>query len=97
MGNDMRPEVYWIQMPSSSRLAIMPRPSAGDWLDDEIAGWLAERIDIVVSLLESDEISELRLGRKEELCKKCQMEFISFPISVRGYQSHWTRPRTLLE
>jgi protein-tyrosine phosphatase len=71
-------------MPSSSRLAIMPRPYGGDWLDDEIAGWRAERIDIVVSLLESDEVSELGLGREEELCKKCEMEFISFPILDRG-------------
>jgi predicted protein tyrosine phosphatase len=28
-----RPEVYWIDLPAGVRLAIMPRPRAGDWLD----------------------------------------------------------------
>jgi protein-tyrosine phosphatase len=80
----MRPEIHWIQMPSAWRLAIMPRLSAGDWLDDEIAGWRTEGIDIVVSLLEPNEIRELDLGREPELCKMYEIEFISFPILDRG-------------
>jgi hypothetical protein len=40
----MRPEVYWIDMRGSARLAIMPRPRAGDRLGDEIAGW--QRVEI---------------------------------------------------
>ena len=40
----------------------MPRPRAGDWLNDEIAGWRSEGIDVVVSLLEADEIADLGLA-----------------------------------
>jgi len=47
----MRPQVYWINLPMAGRLAIMARPRAGDWLDDEISGWRVQGIDTVVSLL----------------------------------------------
>jgi hypothetical protein len=80
----MRPQVHWIDLPTAGRLAIMARPRAGDWLDDEISGWRAEGIDIVVSLLESEEVSELGLGREADLCRQQGMEFISFPIPDRA-------------
>jgi len=62
----------------------MARPRAGDWLDDEIAGWQAEGIDIVVSLLEPDEVSELGLHQEADLCREHKIDFISFPIPDRG-------------
>jgi len=80
----MRPEVCWIDVPGERRLAIMPRPRAGDWLDDEIAGWRSERIDAVVSLLEADEVAELGLDREAKLCGELGIEFISYPIPDRG-------------
>jgi protein-tyrosine phosphatase len=76
--------IYWLQLPEAWRLAIMPRPRAGDWLDDEIADWRAEGINVVVSLLERNEISELELGQEPKLCRANNMEFISFPIPDRG-------------
>src|SRR5260221_8734777 len=63
-GKEMRPDVFWIHAPLIGRLAIMPRPRAGEWLDDEIIGWQMEGIDTVVSLLELAEISELGLERE---------------------------------
>lgn len=65
----------------------MARPRAGDWLDDEISGWRAEGIDVVVSLLEREEVSELDLQREADLCRAQGMEFISFPIPDRGVPS----------
>jgi len=62
----------------------MPRPRAGEWLDDEIIGWRMEGIDMVVSLLEPAEISELGLEREAELSRVHGMELISFPIPDRG-------------
>ncbi len=35
----MLPTVYWVETPLPGRLAVMPRPRAGDWLADEVAGW----------------------------------------------------------
>ncbi len=80
----MRPDVFWIHAPLIGRLAIMPRPRAGEWLDDEIIGWQMEGIDTVVSLLELAEISELGLEREAELSREHGIEFISFPIPDRG-------------
>ena len=41
-------------------------------------------VDLVVSLLEREEVSELGLQREAELCRECGIEFISFPIPDRG-------------
>jgi protein-tyrosine phosphatase len=80
----MRPQVYWIDLPMAGRLAIMARPRRGNQLDDEISGWQAEGIEIVVSLLEPEEVGELGLQREEDLCREQGMEFISFPIPDWG-------------
>ncbi len=80
----MRPRVFWIQTPNASRMAIMARPRAGDWLMDEIAGWKSEGIEVVVSLLEPDESTELGLSSEAELCESLAMEFVAFPIPDRG-------------
>jgi protein-tyrosine phosphatase len=80
----MRQQIYWIDLPMAGRLAIMARPRAGDWLDDEISGWRAHGIDLVISLLEQEEVSELGLQREADLCQKQGMEFLSFPIPDRG-------------
>src|SRR5215510_13579008 len=83
----MRSDIHWIEVPAAGRLAIMARPRAGDWLEDEIAGWRAAGIDIVVSLLEPAEIEELGLHQEPGLCRDQGMEFLSFPIPDRGVPS----------
>lgn len=80
----MHSQIYWITLPMSGRLAIMARPRADDWLDDEVSGWRAEGIDTVVSLLEREEISDLGLQREAGLCQAQGIEFVSFPIPDRG-------------
>jgi hypothetical protein len=57
----MRTELYWIERPWRGRLAIMPRPRGGDWLDDEIQSWRRSGVDVVVSLLTREEESDLNL------------------------------------
>jgi protein-tyrosine phosphatase len=84
LGDEMGHGVYWIDTPTAARLATMSRPRAGEWLDDEIAGWRREGIGVVVSLLEADEVRELGLHREAGICGEHMMEFISFPISDRG-------------
>ena len=62
----------------------MARPRAGDWLSEEIARWKNAGIDVVVSLLETQEVTELGLQREAEFCRSGGIEFISFPIPDRG-------------
>jgi protein-tyrosine phosphatase len=65
-------------------MAVMTRPRAGEWLEDSIAGWKKEGIQLVISLLEPDEADKLGLIREAELCQKFSLTFISHPFAERG-------------
>jgi protein-tyrosine phosphatase len=83
----MHTELYWIEGPWLGRLAIMPRPRGGDWLEDEIRSWRRSGVDVILSLLTPDEIAELSLADEEELCRANGMQSVSFPIVDRGIPS----------
>jgi len=85
--------LYWIDLRAAGRIAIMARPRAGDWLESEIDAWKNGGIDIVVSLLEQDEISELALQHEAALCRAQGIDFISCPIPDRGVPQ--SRPKIL--
>jgi protein tyrosine phosphatase (PTP) superfamily phosphohydrolase (DUF442 family) len=76
--------LHWIELSGAGRIAISARPRADDWLETEIGEWKASGLDMVVSLLERDEVSELGLQREAELCRSSGIEFLSFPIPDRG-------------
>lgn len=80
----MKTELYWIDGPWPGRLAIMPRPRGGDWLADEVQSWRRAGIDLIVSLLEPEEVSELDLEGERELSGANDVQFLSFPIPDRG-------------
>lgn len=80
-------ECYWISEAHPRRLALMPRPRSGDWLQDEVAGWRRMGLDAVVSLLESHEIRELDLRQEPALCQSNGIEFMSLPVPDRGVPS----------
>jgi len=79
----MKTEYHWIKGSWRGRLAIVPRPRGGDWLEDEIHSWHEAGLDTIVSLLTPDEIEEFDLGSEERLSKAQGIEFISFPILDR--------------
>jgi protein-tyrosine phosphatase len=85
--NAMRTELYWITGPWPGRLAIMPRPRGGDWLEDEIQSWREAGVDAVVSLLTNEEQTELSLRDEESLCRDHGIEFVSLPIVDRSVPS----------
>lgn len=76
--------LYWIDTPDTLRLAIMARPRADDWLEDEIAHWRDSGVGIVVSLLEDEEVEALALQREAGLCADSGIAFHRFPIPDRG-------------
>ena len=86
----MKPNIYWIESVQTStvshkgRVAILSRPRPGDWLEDEIISWKNSGVDIVVSLLNTEEIDELSLAEEPRLCKNNGLEYFSFPIADRG-------------
>ncbi len=79
----MKTEIYWIPELCFGRLAVMARPRAGDWLEDEIKSWRVSGINTVVSLLTPSEIRELGLEDEPKVCQNSQIEYISYPICDR--------------
>jgi protein-tyrosine phosphatase len=79
----MRTQLYWIGGPWPGRLAIAARPRGDDWLDEEATNWRRSGIDLVVSLLTSEEETELGLAGEANAVMAAEMKFISFPINDR--------------
>ncbi len=80
----MRAEVSWIEAPWEGRLAILPRPRGGDWLEGEVREWRLAGVDVIVSLLTSDETAELDLAQEARFCRENGIQYLSFPIMDRG-------------
>lgn len=79
----MNPDLYPVSGPWPGRLAVMPRPRGGDWLDDEVRGWQTLGIRTVVSLLTPEEVAELELGDEQDICRVHGIRFVSFPVADR--------------
>jgi len=91
------PAIFWVRAVEPLRIALMPRPRAGDWLAHEVSGWRSAGVETVVSLLESSEIDELALSDEPRECQARDIEFISFPIPDYGVPSSLRDARVLAE
>ncbi len=80
----MKQDTFWIDGPWPGRLAILPRPRGGDWLEEEVRSWRQAGVGAVVSLLTSAEVADLDLAQEAELCRAHQIVFVSFPIVDRS-------------
>ncbi len=80
----MQATVYWVNGLWPGRLAILPRPRGGDWLEDEARAWRSAGVDVVVSLLEEEEATELDIVSEAEACRATGIEFITHPLADRG-------------
>src|SRR5687767_13399583 len=83
----MRTQIYWLDGPWPGKLAIIPRPRGGDWLEDEVKSWQAGNIDVVLSALTDEELDSLDLVQEAKLAQALGIEHISFPIPDRGLPS----------
>lgn len=75
---------YWIQGPWPGRLAIVPRPRGGDWLEHEVDSWASAGFTVVVSLLTPDEAAELEITNEAELANLKGIKFYTFPVKDRS-------------
>jgi protein-tyrosine phosphatase len=74
---------FWVETGGGARLAIIPRPRGGDWLEDEVRLIKLAGIDVLVSMLQSGEAVELGLAMEAQLCETAGIAFRSFPIPDR--------------
>jgi protein-tyrosine phosphatase len=84
----MKAEIYWVDAPGPGRLAILPRPRGGDWLDDDVQSLREEGVDVLVSLLEPHEVEEFELQGEAAACATQGIDFVSHPI-----RDHTAPPR----
>jgi protein-tyrosine phosphatase len=80
----MKTALDWIDGAWPGKLAIVPRPRGGDWLEDEVQAWRQAGLDVMVSLLTREESVDLDLAQEEELSQARGLQFIGFPISDRS-------------
>jgi protein-tyrosine phosphatase len=88
---------YLIEGPWPGRLAIVPRPRGGDWLEDEVRAWKEMGFDVVVSLLTRDELDELGLVAEADLSRAQGLQFCEFPIPDLGVPNSSPAARELLD
>jgi protein-tyrosine phosphatase len=74
---------FWVDTANKLRVAIVPRPRGGDWLEDEVAQIKRAGVDVLVSMLQAHEAAELGLSAEAELCEARGIIFRSFPIPDR--------------
>jgi protein-tyrosine phosphatase len=79
----MTATLYTVSLPQGT-LSIVPRPTAGEGLEDAIAALHAAGIDALVSLLAPNEAQLLGLGEEGAICAETGIRFFSFPIRDRG-------------
>jgi protein-tyrosine phosphatase len=83
----LKPRLYWVEIGGAGRVAIMARPRAGDWLEDELVAVRDAGVAILVSLLTDEEIGELGLEAEPRACARAGMRFRRFPITDREVPS----------
>lgn len=80
----MTTDLFWIPTTLPGRLAIMPRPRGGDWLEDEARAWRRAGVDVVASLLTPDEVADLELSAEADAARNEGIECVSLPVPDRG-------------
>jgi protein-tyrosine phosphatase len=83
----MMPDLFRIPGRWPGKLIVSTRPRGGEWLADEVAGWARAEVNTIVSLLESEEASELGLAEEQLQAESNGLRFFSFPIPDRGVPS----------
>jgi protein-tyrosine phosphatase len=67
---------YWI----TNQLAIVPRPQGSELLDDEMSALQEAGIDVVVSMLETEEARKVGLEREAFAAQAKGLKFIHFAV-----------------
>jgi protein-tyrosine phosphatase len=80
----IKPQMYKVKTMGQGFLAVMAKPVAGEWIEDEFLAIAQADIKQIVSLLEANEAYELGLQNEQKYTEKNHMEFISFPIKDRN-------------
>jgi protein-tyrosine phosphatase len=71
---------YWI----NPQIAIVPRPKGEQALEEEMKALREAGVDVVASMLEENEATQLGLQHERSAAKRANIDFLNFPIPVLG-------------
>jgi protein-tyrosine phosphatase len=80
----MRPDIYTVMQMGDGFLAVMAKPVAGEWIEEQFLGVAQYGIKCMVSLLEPHEIRDVGLAKAPDLCQSNGINYINHPIRDRG-------------
>jgi len=81
----MPPRIYWVKLDEApGGVAITQRPRAVPYLDEDVAYWKREGLDIVASLLEREEAASIGLATQGDVMRTAGLEFVSLPVTDHG-------------
>jgi protein-tyrosine phosphatase len=89
-------KLHWIEGPWPGRMALAARPRGGDWIEDELAHWRRQGVDVVCSLLMDDEKATLDLLDEGAAAQALGMRFIGFGIRDRDVPDSLPQFKTVL-
>lgn len=72
--------IYWVNVPSLGRLAVVGRPRSASSYDD----FKAAGIDVLVSMLEAEEAVDVGLGDAAQQCLRAGISFVPLPVTDHG-------------
>lgn len=90
-------QLYWIDGAWPGKLALAARPRGGDWLEGEISAWKRNGVDVVLSLLTTEEERDLDLANEASTVRSQGMEFLSLPIPDRQVPYSETEVAAILD
>ena len=74
------PDLFWVEVPATGRLAVSSRPRGGLWLADDMAHLRRAGVDTLVSMLVPGELRELQLDGEDEHAIAAGLSFVSLPV-----------------
>jgi protein-tyrosine phosphatase len=89
--------MFWIQNGFNIRLAIVRRPLGAEWLVQELRLFREHRLDVLVSLLTPQEVSDLGLCEEGKQAATFDIEFIHFPIEDHGVPKSISATRDVVD
>lgn len=74
---------FSIDTDSRLKLSIVARPLGAHWLNAEIRQFKDQGIDLLVSLLSTEEVHALDLEHEKTACSSVGISFVNFPLPDR--------------
>lgn len=71
---------FWVETGNRLRMAIVLRPRAGRWLDDDMRLMREAGVDVLVSMLPTEEATQLGIADESAACERAGMCYLSYPI-----------------